>query len=59
MRLTPALLARGFIGRSIDEFKRLSVIGMHSTPLSAWVQTDQILQPSKQKAPDMPQNLMF
>jgi hypothetical protein len=28
MRVTPSLLAKGFIGRSVDEFKRLSVIGI-------------------------------
>jgi len=28
MRVTPSLLARGFFGRSIDEFKRLSVIAL-------------------------------
>ena len=28
MRVTPSLLAKGFIGRSVDELKRLSVIGI-------------------------------
>jgi len=34
MRLTSTMLAKGFFGRSIDEFKRLSVIGTQ-LPLSS------------------------
>ena len=32
MKATPRLLAKGFIGRSIDEFKRLSEIGQSLNP---------------------------
>jgi hypothetical protein len=32
MRVIPSLQAKGFIGRSIDEFKRLSVIGISTKP---------------------------
>jgi hypothetical protein len=40
MRITPSLLARGFIGRSIDEFKRLSVIGLQPSSLSEYRLTE-------------------
>jgi hypothetical protein len=32
MRVTPNLLSKGFLGRSLDEFKRLSVIGTSPSP---------------------------
>ena len=36
MKASPSYLARGFLGRSLDEFKRLSMIGI-SVPPSSWV----------------------